>query len=378
MACANPVIASPLTSATTTTSGGTAPAATIAPNAQQTATSTCSCGNLFQGSALPAVTTTQESQTTVPQFYTDYLQNIANLGQNAVMQGGVAGASPLQQQAYQMAPCAAFAGANTLGAASTLQGLAGATTAPDVVQNYMNPYTQDVVNEMARLQQQNLQQNVLPSLGAAGVSSGNFGSQRQQQALGQTLANMQANLTGQQEGALSTGYQNAITNAQTDLSRALQAGTGLASTGTQQNALTQAGLNQLSTLGGQQQTLAQNELNYPMTQTQNYAKLLSGYAIPTGTTQQTVAPGQQGEFTNSPLSQIAGLASLVASLYGTPASNAQGSLYNAQAGAYSNQAMQTAANLAGMTMNPDGTFTNKNNPGVNYNYNSATGTFTAA
>ena len=43
--------------------------------------------DLFQGAALPDVTTTTQSQDTAPQFYTDYLQDIANLGQSAVQQG---------------------------------------------------------------------------------------------------------------------------------------------------------------------------------------------------------------------------------------------------------------------------------------------------
>jgi len=41
---------------------------------------------LFQGDPLPAITKTTESQQTAPEFYTNYLQDIANLGQNAVQQ----------------------------------------------------------------------------------------------------------------------------------------------------------------------------------------------------------------------------------------------------------------------------------------------------
>ena len=63
---------------------------------------------LFQGDPLPDVTTTTQTQATAPEFYTNYLQDIANLGQNAVQQGGVAGFSPLQQQAFQMVPDVAF------------------------------------------------------------------------------------------------------------------------------------------------------------------------------------------------------------------------------------------------------------------------------
>ena len=64
--------------------------------------------DLFQGAALPDVTTTVQKQETAPEFYTNYLQDIANLGQSAVQQGGVAGFSPLQEQAFQMAPNLAF------------------------------------------------------------------------------------------------------------------------------------------------------------------------------------------------------------------------------------------------------------------------------
>jgi hypothetical protein len=180
----------------------------------------------------------------------------------------------------------------------------------------MNPYTRNVTDEMARLQQQNIQQNVLPNLGAAGVSSGSFGSSRGANATGQTLANMQANLMGQQTGALQTGYQNATTAAQSDLSRQLQAGQSFGNLGAQQQALGIGGLNELSTLGGQQQATQQNILNNPMLQAQNFSRLMAGYQIPTGSTSQTVGP-QSGAYSNSPLSQIAGLGSLIASLYGT-------------------------------------------------------------
>lgn len=271
--------------------------------------------DLFQGSPLPSLTTTKQTQTTSPEFYTNYLQDIANLGQNAITQGGVAGFSPLQQQAFQMAPETAFAGAGSMGAASTLLGQAGATTVPDVIKNYMNPYTSGVVNEMARLQQQNIQRNIMPSLAAAGVGSGGYGSKRQLQATGQTLADMQANLTGQQLGALNTQYANAAQQAQNDLTRAMQAGEGLGQLGTAQQNLATTGLKTLSDYGAQQQALGQTMLNYPMVQAQNYAKLLQGYNIPTGTTEQTVGPGQAGAYSASPLSQIGGLGALLYSIY---------------------------------------------------------------
>lgn len=272
--------------------------------------------DLFQGSQLPSTTTTTQTQQTAPEFYTNYLQDIANLGQNAVTQGGVAGPSALQQTAYGMAPQAAFSGAGTLGDASQMLKTAGTTTAPSVVNQYMDPYLDKVVNEMARLSQQNVQRNVLPALKGYGASTGGFGSSRMANATGQTLADIAAGLTGQQYSALSQGYRDAINAAQSDLNRGVQAGSALTSTGAQQANVGQTGLKTLADLGATQQQLEQARLNYPMQQAQEFAKLLQPYAgsIPVGTTQQTTSPGQQGQFANSPLAQIAGLLTGIGSL----------------------------------------------------------------
>lgn len=287
---------------------------------------------LFQGDPLPAITKTSESQQTAPEFYTNYLQDIANLGQNAIQQGGVAGFSPLQQQAFQMAPDVAFSGAGSLGAASQLLGQAGATTAPDVVADYMNPYTSNVVNEMARLSNRNVQENVLPNLGAGAVGSGQFGSRRQQQLTGQTLRDIQADLAGKQGALLQQGYNTATSAAQADLSRALQAGQGLTTLGQEQQQLGQGGLKTMFDYGAAQQKQGQALLDYPMAQTQQFAKLMQGYQVPTGTTTQTT--GSEG-YSNSPLSQIAGLGTLIASLFpNTAASDAAIAASNAQKAYY--------------------------------------------
>ena len=278
--------------------------------------------DIFQGTPLPTITNTEQQQTTLPEFYTNYLQDVANLGTNAVQQGGVAGFSPLQQQAFQMAPNAAFSGAQTSGDAASLLGAAGTTSTPSMVGAYMNPYTTNVVNEMGRLQQQNIQRNVLPALGAAGVGTGSFGSSRQANATGQTLADMQANLTGQQYNALNTGYQNAMSAAGTDLNRQLQAGQGLGNVATEQYNIGSGGLNQLNTLGGVQQQLGQKQLDYPMLQAQNLAKLFQGVSMPTGTTIQKTGPGTAGQYGLSPLSQVTGLMTSLGGMAGignTPA-----------------------------------------------------------
>ena len=260
--------------------------------------------DILQGDLLPSAITTAQSQITAPEFYTNYLQDIANLGQAGVQGGGVAGFSPLQQQAMSMAPQAAFSGLGTMGTGVDLATSAGTTGANQIVGNYMNPYTQNVVDEMGRLQGRQINENLLPAMQGAAGGMGSFGSQRQFNATGNMLRDMQSNLVGQQYNALNTGYGNAMTAAQADLNRQMQAGQTLGGLGSQQQQAATSGMKNLYDLGSQEQALGQKQLDYPMTAAQNYSKLMQGYQIPTGETKQTV--GSTG-YSNSPLSQITGL-----------------------------------------------------------------------
>jgi hypothetical protein len=274
--------------------------------------------DVFQGAPLPTITTTEQKQQVLPEFYTNYLQDIANIGTGAIQQGGVAGFSPLQQQAFQMAPQTAFSGAQTAGDAASLLGAAGTTAAPSMVGAYMNPYMTNVVDEMARLQNQNIQRSVLPALRGAGVGSGSFGSTRQANVTGQSLADMQRNLLGKQYEALYSGYGDAMKSAQTDLNRQMQAGQGLGNVAQQQYSIGTGGLKTLEDLGAQQQALGQRQLDYPMIQAQNLAKLFQGLNVPSGETLQKVGPGQQGQYSLSPLSQISGLLTGLGAFMGQP------------------------------------------------------------
>jgi hypothetical protein len=265
----------------------------------------------------PVSIQTTQKQSTLPEFYTNYLQDVANLGSNAIQQGGVAGFSPLQQQAFQMAPNAAFSGAQTAGDAASLLGAAGTTAAPSMVGAYMNPYTTNVVDEMARLQNQNIQRSVLPALRGAGVGSGSFGSTRQANATGQAMSDMQRNLLGKQYEALYSGYGDAMKTAQTDLNRQMQAGQGLGSVAQQQYNIGTGGLDVLQKLGTQQQELGQKQLDYPMIQAQNLAKLFP-ITMPVGETTQTVAPTDIKQLSPSPLSQISGLLTSLGSIINRP------------------------------------------------------------
>jgi hypothetical protein len=51
-----------------------------------------------------------------------------------------------------------------------------------------------------------------------------------------------------------------------------------------------------------------------MQQATAFSKLMAGQAVPSGTVSQEISPGSQGQFQNSPLMNVASIASLLASL----------------------------------------------------------------
>jgi len=325
--------------------------------------------------------------TTTPQFYTDYLNNVASRGTAGANAAQYAGASPLQQQAftdvtknqgnYQPALNLAAqnygAAANTditgaaspyLQAGTQTSGLtqanpyltAGASSAAPLIGDYMNPYTSGVVDQIRLANQQNIAQNLSPAVTSGAVGSGQFGSARGANALALGISNANIGALGLQNQALQTGYQNALQAAQQqrlnqlnagqtagtlqnqfntnqvtagqvagntaaqEASARTAAGTGMTNLGQQVQQSGLADVNALATLGGQQQTIAQNQQLFPLDVAAKQMAALSGAQIPT-TTMQTA--------TGSPLSAIAGLGALAGGLFSKNASgtSAAGNLY---------------------------------------------------
>ena len=400
--------------------------------------------SLTQGGALPDITTSQTQTTAAPSFYTDYLNNLAQAG-TAGGNAQYVGATPLQNQAFSLAqqnvgnyqptldmatgylgnvgnydPTKASAGALNLalsqnavntanpyiaqGAGTNVLGAAqpylnnAANPTYNTVQNYMNPYTQAVVGQIGDLAQQNVINNLAPQTTAGVVGSGQFGSKRGAEALGQTLANYGQQTTAQQLGALNTGYQNAMSQAQAQAQlqgqlgqiaggfaqnmagNQLQAGSTLGQlTNTMQanqanigniqgnmasqeqqnliNAATAGGnlasqtqqlgmndVNALATLGGQQQQIAQNAQLFPLQTAAAQANILRGFTIPTSVSNTYTGP-IPGAYQSAPLSQIAGIGSLLGSTQGQNLINGIGGLFG---NTYSNpsQATLNAANAS--------------------------------
>jgi len=273
----------------------------------------------FQGQALPNVTTTVDKNLSAPGYYTDYLNALSNVGQGALTRTaaeGVAGYDPLQTAGYGQYEAAAGAYKPGLDAAGkTAAKVAGGIDTSRISQ-FMDPYQQNVVNEMTRLSQQNLQRNLLPTVKAGFVGSGALGSQRYAGALGQTLADVQSDLTGKQYGALSSGYQNALKATLDEAQLQNQAAQTQAKIAEQQQTLGLAGAKALTGAGAERQKYQQSLLDYPLTNATNVSQLLRNYQIPISSTEKTVAPGQQGQFGQSAFQNIGGILSVIGGVGG--------------------------------------------------------------
>ena len=301
--------------------------------------------NLLQSSS--------NKSTCAPSYYTNYLTTLANKGLSAQCAAQYVGAQPLQTKAFCTANaeagnyagnfqtgaglvgCAAnqnISGSATpyLQAATTASPLCAAkplinetagTNLGQLAQCYMSPYLQSAIQNVSNVAQRNIQQNLAPQATAATVGSGQYGSQRGAQVLGQVENNAMQCLNNTMANMENAGYNTAMCAAKAKESALgalanttsaaqqaqnqvqLGAGTEAATSATQQaNALQQAGLgmgtlgtegsnvklaciNALATLGGQQQTIAQNKQCYPLTTLAKTAGILSGANIPMSTKQ---------------------------------------------------------------------------------------------
>jgi hypothetical protein len=222
----------------------------------------------------------------------------------------------MQQQGFAATPGAATAYRPGLTAATATAGTAAAGAAPQV-QDFMSPYTSNVVNEMERLQQQNIQRNLMPQLKAGFVSTGGLGSSRYANAMGQTMADLQSNLTGQQYGALDKGYNSAVTAALNNAQLQNQAARTQADIAGQEQSLGLTGAGALTKAGTEQQLYEQSLLDAPLKTATNVSQLMRGYTVPGGTTVEDKGPQTSGYYQGSPLAQTLGVASQIASGFGT-------------------------------------------------------------
>jgi hypothetical protein len=177
--------------------------------------------------------------------------------------GGTAGlATPYMQQAAMGTAIAG--GANTaamadpyMQQASQLSGQ-GARTGLGGIQDYMNPYQDQVVNRIGELGARNLKENLLPNIQDRAIQSGTFGGSRSGEAIGRALRDTQESTLAQQSAALQSGYTQAGSQLQADRARQLQAAQQQAGFGQQAAAMSAADFQRMLSASGQQAQIGQS------------------------------------------------------------------------------------------------------------------------
>lgn len=221
----------------------------VAPAQLATAGSEKNTG-LMQGAALPNITTTSGTATSVPQWYMDAIQQIGTEAAKTAQGANFVGPTDLQNQAYKSAL--------NLNASSGLS------------------------DALGNLNQQNIANTLAPTAVAGIAGSGQFGSARGAGALGSVISNANIATQAQQAQAKQQDFANYINQ-----------------------------INTQNTLGKEKQSILQNQQLFPMQQLTNEAALLKGLTIPTSTSSTYTGP-VPGAYSASPLAQIAGLGSLTA------------------------------------------------------------------
>jgi hypothetical protein len=232
----------------------------------------------------------------------------------------VAGQDPLQAQAQQLATQGIGAYQPFLNKAAAAQTAAGGLTGPQAYQQFMSPYQQDVISETLREFDVQAQKGI-PSIAAQAVSKGVLGGGREgvmrseyQATSDRNRAALQAQLLAQGFGQAQQAAQQAFMNQQTlgnqqlNLAGQQQQFLGqdvgaLSTLGAQNQALAQAQL-------GAQQQLAQQQLQQPLTAAQQYGQgvtsLIAGYP---GQTTQVNQPSP------NPLATAIGAGGTLAGIY---------------------------------------------------------------
>ena len=208
---------------------------------------------LTEGAAIPqgSAVTDMTKQTILPEFYTNYAQDIlsgqkalANRPYTTAPMPRVAGFTPAQLEAFQKTGTAADAYQPLLGQATTAAqqaaaapgalataqpylGAAGQTSVANIGQ-YMNPYTDAVVNRIGELGTRNLTENIMPQIEGRYIQAGQLGYGGRGGAstpsgmmtdTARAVRDTSADILGQQTAALQSGYTQAAGLAGTDLAR---------------------------------------------------------------------------------------------------------------------------------------------------------------
>lgn len=196
---------------------------------------------------------------------------------------------------------------------------------PGAVQEYMNPYQEQVTRRISEEGMRNFREQMLPALESQFVRAGQHGSTRHQELASRAARDAQNEILGRQAQSLAAGYQQAGQLFNADMARRLEVAREHGNLG----AMHQAGLaGELAMMGEQGRYQQQQEQalrdtkyqdylrqqNYPKEQAAFASAMYHGIPTPVNTTQYSSSPnapqtniaGNLGQFGSSMLGAILG------------------------------------------------------------------------
>jgi hypothetical protein len=271
---------------------------------------------LFGGEAPTPGTTSSSTQIQLPEWYTQYTADmlgkakaISELPYAQYTGPRIAAFTPTEKTGFEMTKAAAGSYQPFLGQAG--EALAGAgQTFPEAVSAYMNPYTQNVVDQIAEQGVRQLQEKYLPAVGQEFIQAGQFGvgpgSTRMGEFGARALRDVQEAVLSEQAKALQAGYGQAADIFQSDVARKAQlAGTAADIAGmAQKYGLT--GAEAVGGVGEKERAMGQANLNlayqdflrqegYPEEKIKFLSETISGVRLPqttvSTTTEMPAMPG---------------------------------------------------------------------------------------
>lgn len=134
-------------------------------------------------------------------------------------------------------------------------------TFPGVINRYMNPYQEAVVNRIGQLGARQFRENILPALESSFVGMGQHGSLQHRQLAERAARDLQESILARQQAALHQGYGEAAKIHEADRLRALQAAEGMREIGKFGQAGRLTDITSLEHIGEQQRALQQANLD---------------------------------------------------------------------------------------------------------------------
>lgn len=210
-------------------------------------------------------TQTTQTQTILPEWYTQYAKDVLSRASAATSRGyqaydrpRIAGFAPEQEQA--------FGGyKETMGAyqpyinrsSELINRGTGSFADPGVATRYMNPYIQNVISGIGTTAARNLSENILPTINRTFVGGGTFGGSRSGEFTQRAIRDTQSQALSKQLEAMSGAYESAADLYGQEAGRAMTGAGQLASLGEQQQQQRARELAGLEAIGQKRQDLGQ-------------------------------------------------------------------------------------------------------------------------